>query len=63
MSVNHAYPRINGRSFIANSKGNVIKRLFPWQTIKVVSIKIKELEKDSNAILTRRPSVYQGLLE
>jgi predicted amidohydrolase len=62
-SVNHAWPRNTGRSFVAGPRGDVITRCFPWESIKVIKIELNQIEKKRPELRTRRPSVYQGLLE
>lgn len=63
VSVNHAWPRINGLSFITSPNGKVIKRLPPWQSIGVQTLNIDEVRKKRKDLHTRRPSTYQGLLD
>jgi N-carbamoylputrescine amidase len=63
VSVNHAAPRINGRSFIVNPNGQVIARCWPFAQVKIKKINLALVRAKKNDLHTRRPSVYQGMLE
>lgn len=59
VSVNHAAPRINGRSFAVDVKGNVIKRLPHWNSFRNVTVDTQSVRNEEHNLRTRRPSVYE----
>jgi predicted amidohydrolase len=62
VSVNHAFPRLCGLSLVTDPNGRVVKRLPPWQTVRVVTLDLDLVARKQKALLTRRPSTYQALL-
>lgn len=62
-SVNHAAPRINGRSLVTDPNGKIIARCVPWETVKVIRVDLKNVYEKRRDLETRRPSVYQDLLK
>lgn len=62
VSVNHAFPRLCGFSLVADPRGRVVKRLVPWQTVKVIKLNLNAVTDRQQAMLTRRPSTYKDLL-
>jgi predicted amidohydrolase len=63
VSINHAMPRINGRSFITDARGRVIYRCPPWEYVGIKKINIAPIQQDRTQLATRRPSLYQRLIE
>ncbi len=63
VSVNHAWPRINGMSLACSPAGKVIARCMPWETVKVVSLTMDDVERKAKDIKTRRPTTYNDLLK
>lgn len=63
VSVNHAFPRLNGRSLACDPGGKVIARCPPWECEKVVSLDIEQVHEKASILHTRRQSVYGGLLD
>ncbi|MFX0103657.1 MAG: carbon-nitrogen hydrolase family protein [Candidatus Hodarchaeota archaeon] len=63
VSVNHAYPRINGYSIAINPRGKIMTRCYPWQCTRNVNLNLELVEKASKKLKTRRPSVYDDLVD
>jgi predicted amidohydrolase len=63
VSVNHAWPRVNGRSFITSPSGRVVGRLPFWQSARVYKLNLSNVREKRKDLYTRRPSTYQGLLD
>lgn len=63
VSVNHAFPRITGRSFVARPDGKLIHRSPWWQCVRVVTVDLTECTNKADAIKTRRPTLYSGIIE
>ncbi|MBN2154242.1 MAG: carbon-nitrogen hydrolase family protein [Candidatus Lokiarchaeota archaeon] len=62
VSVNHAFPRLCGRSLVAGPSGRVIARLFPWQQARVVELDLAAVHAGEKHVNTRRPGIYADLL-
>lgn len=63
VTVNHAAPRINGRSLICDPDGKIVKRCPPWQVVRTVRVDIDKARAKQHDLCTRRPSIYHPLLE
>jgi predicted amidohydrolase len=62
VSVNHAAPRLCGRSLVANPSGRVAARLFPWQQARVVELDLAAVRSREKDVNTRRPEIYGDLV-
>ncbi len=62
VSVNHAVPRLCGRSLVANPSGRVDARLFPWQQARVVELDLAAARTREKDVNTRRPEIYGDLV-
>nr|MDO8088352.1 carbon-nitrogen hydrolase family protein [Candidatus Sigynarchaeum springense] len=62
VSVNHAFPRLCGRSLVANPSGRVIARLFPWQQSRVVELDLAAVRSREHDVNTRRPEIYGDIV-
>ncbi|MHA1999704.1 MAG: carbon-nitrogen hydrolase family protein [Promethearchaeota archaeon] len=63
VSVNHAAPRINGRSFAVDPSGKVIARCHRKQCVKIVTIDLGKTREGTKILGTRRPSIYSDLVK
>jgi predicted amidohydrolase len=63
VSTNHGSPRINGRSFVADPNGKVIARCPFREHVKVVELDLTLVRSERKNLFTRRPTVYDGLME
>ncbi|NMC05519.1 MAG: carbon-nitrogen hydrolase family protein [Candidatus Lokiarchaeota archaeon] len=62
VSINHALPRLCGRSMVANSSGSVITRLAAWQQVRVVELDLDAVRSGEKDVNTRRPAMYGDLV-
>ncbi|MHA1369479.1 MAG: carbon-nitrogen hydrolase family protein [Promethearchaeota archaeon] len=62
VSVNHAFPRMNGLSFASNPNGKVIMRCPPWNCIRIINLNLELFGNNKPALMTRRPTTYSEIL-
>jgi N-carbamoylputrescine amidase len=63
VSVNMAWPRINGRSIAISPTGKILKRCGFRETVQIISLDLFQARKNRKHLNTRRPSVYSNLVQ